>query len=99
MTTRRPTRKKQSKPVSMLMPQRREIGAAEFKAHCLEITDEVERLGIEVVITKLRRPVARLVPMEKQQRFIGSMRGAVLWAGDLVSPTGELWDADESDPT
>lgn len=84
----------------MLMLQTREIGAAEFKARCLEIMDEVERLGHEVVITKHRRPVARLVPMQYGDRkFCGSMRGAIVKAGDLVSPTDESWEADEATPS
>jgi prevent-host-death family protein len=80
----------------MLMLQSREIGAAEFKARCLEIMDEVERLGVEVVITKHRRAVARLVPVEKEQGFVGSMRGAIIWEGDLISPIDVKWEADES---
>ena len=99
MTTKKNAPKKKRKAASLLMLERREIGAAEFKARCLEIMDEVERLGVEVVITKHRRPVARLVPVEKEQGFVGSMRGAVIWAGDLISPTGEVWEADESNFT
>jgi prevent-host-death family protein len=99
MTKRKTVPKKRSKAVSMLLLQAREIGAAEFKARCLEIMDEVERSGLEVVITKHRRAVARLVPIENEQSFYGSLRGAVLWAGDLISPTGEQWEADESNFT
>lgn len=96
MTIKRKVRKQTSKAVSMLVLQSREIGAAEFKARCLEIMDEVARLGVEVVITKHRRPVARLVPMERDRGFVGSMRGVVLREGDLISPIGEPWEADES---
>lgn len=99
MTIKRNASKKASKAVSMLMLQSRKVGAAEFKAHCLEIMDEVERLGIEVVITKHRRPVARLVPAEKERAFVGSMRGSIVWEGDLISPIDEPWEADESNLT
>ena len=40
----------------------RTINAAEFKATCLELLDEVAESGEELVITKNGRPVSRLVP-------------------------------------
>ncbi|HEY5258707.1 MAG TPA: type II toxin-antitoxin system prevent-host-death family antitoxin [Candidatus Baltobacteraceae bacterium] len=86
--------------VSLLMLQSREIGATEFKARCLELMDEVERLGAEITITKHRRPVARLVPVHASTgRFCGSLKGMVLGWGDIVSPTGEGWEGDESNFT
>jgi len=79
------------------MLQSREIGAADFKARCLEIMDEVERLGVEVVITKHRKPVARLVPMAARSTgFCGSLAGMIEWAGDVESPIGAPWNDDES---
>jgi len=75
--------------------QPREIGAAEFKARCLEIMDEVERLGTEITITKHRRPVARLVPVTSQRGpFCGSLRGVVLSERDLVAPIDVPWGDD-----
>lgn len=98
------TRKKQTAPrtsqVSLLMLQPREVGAAEFKARCLEFVSDVERLGTEVVITRHRRPVARLVPARaKTTRVVGALKGMVLEEGDLVSPLGVQWEADESNLT
>ena len=95
------TRKKRpGRGVSLLLLQPREIAAAEFKARCLELMDEVDRLGVEVVITKHRKPIAKLVPVrETAGSFCGSMKGMVLKQGDLVSPTGVEWDADESNLT
>lgn len=79
------------------MLQPREIGAAEFKARCLELMDEVERLGTEILITKHRRPVARLVPAQTETaRLCGSLSGLVLEEGDLVSPFDIQWEADAS---
>jgi len=90
------TTKKQplGKRVSLLMTQTRELGATEFKATCLEVMDEVERLGIEVTITKHRRPVAKLIPVKKKPRgFVGSLAGSVIWMGDIISPIDEEWEA------
>ncbi|HLY01284.1 MAG TPA: type II toxin-antitoxin system Phd/YefM family antitoxin [Candidatus Cybelea sp.] len=78
----------------------REIGAADFKARCLEIIDEVERLGTEVVITRHRKPVARLVPVQDgSTSFCGSLRGMILEEGDLISPIDVSWEFDESNLT
>lgn len=83
---------------SLLMLASREIGAAEFKAHCLEIMDEVERLGAEVTITKHRTPVARLVPVphRKPRPFCGSLKSMIISIGDVVSPLDVTWTNDES---
>ena len=83
--------------VSLLMAQPRIVGAAEFKARCLELMNEVERLGGEIVITKHRRPVARLVPAEgRMSHFYGCLKGMILEEHDIVSPIDVEWTADES---
>jgi prevent-host-death family protein len=40
----------------------RTMTAAEFKAKCLKVMDEVAETGEPVVVTKRGKPVARLVP-------------------------------------
>ena len=42
----------------------RVITASEFEEHCLEIFDEVADTGQEVIITKDRKPVAKVMPIE-----------------------------------
>ena len=46
------------------------IPAAEFKARCLKIMDEVHSTRQPVVITKNGKPVAKLVPAEKAPQDI-----------------------------
>jgi prevent-host-death family protein len=100
MTTSKHPSKAKRTGVSLLMLRTREIGAADFKARCLELMDEVERLGIEIVITKHRKPVARLVPARGGATpFCGSLKHMIREIGDVVSPTGEIWEADESNFT
>lgn len=45
------------------------IGAAEFKAKCLHILDEVERTGEPVTITKRGRVVGELHPPAPKKKF------------------------------
>jgi prevent-host-death family protein len=72
------------------------ISASEFKARCLELMDIVNDRHDPIVITKHGVPVARLVPFEQERPgLVGSMRGTVLWYGDLVSPIDVKWDVDD----
>jgi prevent-host-death family protein len=74
---------------------RERIPAAEFKAKCLKIMDQVAATGETVAVTKHGRPVARLVPVERgHTAFIGCLKGSVTAMSDLISPTGEQWEAD-----
>ena len=67
--------------------------AAEFKAKCLKILDELEADGI--LITKRGRPVARVIPAVEadNKKLIGSMKGKIEIHGDLFS-TGMKWNAE-----
>ena len=59
---------------------RGELSAAEFKATCLELMDRVRETGVEYVVTKHGKPVAKLVPYTDPQKkpLFGSMKGTVL---------------------
>jgi prevent-host-death family protein len=73
------------------------IAAGEFKAKCLKLLDEVAEKREALVITKHGKPVAQLVPVPepkaKRQGIVGSMKGSVLWEGDIISPIDVEWDA------
>ena len=76
----------------------RTINAAEFKATCLELLDEVAESGEELVITKNGRPVSRLVPFREQpQSLFGIDRGRIEILGDIIEPIDVEWEA-ETDP-
>ena len=67
------------------------IPAGQFKARCLAILDDVRRRRRGIVVTKRGKPVARLVPVEDADAG-DSLRGSVLYEGDLVSPLSEPWN-------
>ena len=70
------------------------IPAGKFKVHCLAIMDEVQAKRQAVVITKRGKPVAKLVPVEKEKDDIfGFLKGKGKVTGDIVSPvlTPEEW--------
>lgn len=73
----------------------RPIGAADFKAKCLQIMDLVSESGAEVTITKHNRPVAKLVPVQPSARrasILGSCRDSLIVVGDdLDVSTADEW--------
>ena len=79
----------------MTIRMKRQIAAGQFKATCLALLDEVQRERKEIVITKRGKPVARLVPVEDTvPEIFGRMKGSGVILGDIVGPTGEIWDAE-----
>jgi prevent-host-death family protein len=74
------------------------IAAAEFKAKCLELMDGVREGGVEYVVTKHGRPVAKLVPYAapRRQGLFGSMAGTVLEFDRPFEPTDGDWDVTRS---
>ncbi len=76
-----------------------EINAAEFRANCFKILDQVEMTHKEVVITKRGKPVAKLVHFAQEKEkdpLLGSMEGLVETIGDLTDPVIEhdAWELD-----
>lgn len=71
------------------------MSAAEFKARCLSLMDEVRAKGTRIVITKRGKPVAELVPVEKEAPvdLFGCMKGTAIAHGDLIEPLDVHWDA------
>ena len=70
------------------------MSAAEFKARCLDVLDQVAESGHGVVVTKRGRPVAQVVPIvAKPAKLVGVMKGEIAVTGDIVSPPGVRWKA------
>jgi prevent-host-death family protein len=71
----------------------KQMAAGEFKAQCLAIMDQVFESGEPVLITKHGKPVAKLIPAEKQAADIfGYMAGKTKIVGDIVGPAVPLED-------
>jgi prevent-host-death family protein len=74
-----------------------EVPAAEFKARCLKLMDEVRTTRRPLVITKRGKPVAKLVPVEEaepQREIFGCMKGTVTIHGDIIGPIELDWHAE-----
>jgi prevent-host-death family protein len=79
----------------------RTIKAAEFKATCLAVLDEVARTGEPVVILKRGRPVAELVPplLHGRRYPQDALAATVEIVGDVLAPVlpPEAWHAERGD--
>lgn len=78
------------------MVMSKQIGAAEFKARCLELMDHVRETGAEYVVTKHGTPVAKLVQYRasKSRGLFGSMKGTVLEYERPFDPIEGTYDID-----
>ena len=76
----------------------RTMKASEFKSRCLKLMDEVADSGVEIVITKYGRPVARLTSLQQRpSTLFGAGRDRMKILGDIISPIDVEWEA-QSDP-
>lgn len=74
------------------------VSAAEFKAKCLKLMDEVQAGGEPVTVTKRGKPVVtvaavELEPAAERKSLLGCMKGTVTIHGDIVGPIDPDWEA------
>ena len=78
----------------------KEMGAADFKARCLQVLDSVRRTRREVTITKRGVPFAKLVPVEPPAALVlGALAGRFEATSDIVSSpfSDREWEALEKE--
>lgn len=62
------------------------MGAAAFKAQCLQVMEKVRQTRRPVTITKRGVPVVRVVPADPPEKFaLGALAGQLTSRGDIVS--------------
>jgi len=65
------------------------VPAGELKAKCLHLIDEVHDEALDVIVTKRGKPMARLVPIEPEEKPFRSVIGRspnVKIVGDIMKP-------------
>jgi prevent-host-death family protein len=86
MVTNMVTKNRGSKPA--------QISAAEFKATCLDLMDEVDRTGAPIVVTKRGRAVAQLAPVRTRVRSgFGLLKGRIVIRGNITNAIDVTWNA------
>jgi prevent-host-death family protein len=75
-----------------------QITAAEFKAKCLKLMDEITKTREPIIITKRGKPIAKLMPADEQPTSLfGYMKGKgqMEIIGDIVGPLEVEWNAEK----
>lgn len=75
------------------------INAAEFKAKCLKLIDEVAATHEPLIISKRGKPLVKLIAIENEvpASMFGYMKGTVTLHGDIVVPLDESWSVETGD--
>jgi hypothetical protein len=73
-----------------------EVGIAEFKAKATRLLPRVARTGRVLRVLKRGKVLVEVHPPRggSPEPFVGRLRGAATVLGDVLSPTGEPWEAD-----
>ena len=75
------------------------MAISKFKATCLAALERVRRTGQPLVVTKLGKPIAEIIPPRiaesDRDKLFGLMQGTGRILGDIVGPAvdPEDWDA------
>ncbi len=75
-----------------------EVPISEFKAKCLALLEEVRKTRKPIRVTRHGKPVAEVVPpvpVSERSKMIDSMKGSIIFKGDIVSPASDPddWEA------
>lgn len=71
------------------------VAAAQAKTHLLALIAQVELDRTPIVITRRRRPIVQIVPMQEEVKsdIFGCMKGTGRITGDIVGPEPDVWEA------
>lgn len=75
----------------------KEIPISQFKAHCLEIINNLQNSAESVVITKRHRPVAKIESFQKLSKtsIFGIFKDKAEIRGDITQSLNENWSSEE----
>lgn len=74
----------------------KEVAISEFKSHCLEILNNLEKSQSSIIITKRNKPIATVSAFSKTQpSLFGMLKNKAEIKGDIVSSLNEEWEADK----
>lgn len=74
----------------------RTIPAAQFKAKCLALLNDVAQSHDSILVTKHGKPVAKVVPVNIDRDInTKPLKDCITFMGDVISPIDELWEANQ----
>ena len=71
------------------------VPIGEFKTHCYQLLSSNKNGNNDLIITRRGEPIAKVTAINKKyEPFFGSLSSVAEIKGDIISPTGEKWDAE-----
>ncbi len=71
------------------------VSKSQFKAQALEFLRNVEEKKQPLIITHAGKPVAKIIPYQKQEDPLMALKGSVLFYEDPTEPVDEEWEANK----
>lgn len=82
-----------------------QVSVSYFKAHCLEMLNNVHAGKYELLLTKRNKPYAKVTPesdlqtreerLKANNYYCGILEGTVHIHGDLLEPMDDDWEANK----
>ena len=75
------------------------VNVSTFKATCLSLLKKVKHTGEPLLITLRGEPLAEIRPPDLKKdahAWLGSASGTGTIVSEIMSPTGEIWEAETS---
>lgn len=73
----------------------KQVSKGVLKSHMLEYFREIERTGKELIVTDHRKPVLKIIPLERKpestESVFKSYRDRVVYYEELTTPTTDEW--------
>ena len=71
------------------------IPAGQFKAHCLQLMNDINAKKVGYIITKRGVPVARILPPEEAAppQLFGWLSGTIIEEGNIIDPIDAEWES------
>lgn len=75
----------------------KEISVSQFKAHCLEIINQLQSNGESFIITKRHKPVAKIKSIHQSHKIsiFGMLKDKAQIKGDIVESINESWNCEQ----
>ncbi len=88
-----------------MSPPTQQVSVSHFKAHCLEMLNDVHAGKYELLLTKRNKPYAKVTTesdlqtreerLKANNYYCGMFEGKIIIHGDLLEPMEDDWEANK----
>ncbi len=75
---------------------KKKIAISQFKSHCLEILNNLEKSQASITITKRNKPIATVSAFPKTASLVfGVFKNQIEVKGNIIEPINDEWEANK----